>query len=329
MPENKLLISVVVPIYKVENYIHQCVDSILTQTYENIEVVLVDDGSPDNCPAICDEYAQKDSRVKVVHKQNGGPSSARNAGIKASIGDYLMFVDSDDYWDSDTALASIVKIIDEKKPDIVCFGYKEYFDNNATYGKGIYEDVLLACKNDENFCVQKMIENGVFVSSSWVKTVKSELIKDNDIFFVEGITNEDVDWTARLLLNAFDFEIYEKSFYIYRQREGSIVHSIKYENLEMMSENIKKCLSYISGYVGKDLLNNYYNYVAYQYICFLKVSILCENDKRTAKLLKAMKEYRWLLKYRLNKKVKIVYWFNKLLGYRLMQKALKIYSKVK
>lgn len=329
MPEKDLLVSVVVPVYNVERYIHQCVDSILTQTYQNIEVILVDDGSPDNCPAICDEYAQKDNRVKVVHKQNGGLSSARNAGIRASTGDYLMFVDSDDYWDNELALAEIVSIINEQTPDIVCFGYKEYFDDRATYGKGIYEDTLLACKNDENSCVRTMMKNGVFVSSSCIKTVKSELIKDHDIYFVEGITNEDVDWSARLLLNTGDFAIYEKSFYVYRQREGSIVHSIKYENLEIMSGNIKKCLSYINGDFDRDLLNNYYNYVAYQYICFLKVSILCENDKRTAELLKVMKEYRWLLKYHLNKKVKIVYWFNKLLGYRLMQKALKIYSKVK
>lgn len=95
MPE----ISIIVPVYKVECYLHRCVDSILTQTFQDFELILVDDGSPDNCPAICDEYAAKDSRVRVIHKVNGGVSSARNAGLDAACGTYIMFCDSDDYVD--------------------------------------------------------------------------------------------------------------------------------------------------------------------------------------------------------------------------------------
>ena len=90
------LISVIVPVYKVEEYLPRCIDSILAQTYKNLEIILVDDGSPDKCPAICDEYAKKDSRIKVIHKKNGGVSSARNAGLEAAKGDYIFFVDSDD-----------------------------------------------------------------------------------------------------------------------------------------------------------------------------------------------------------------------------------------
>ena len=95
------LISVVVPIYNVENYIKKCVDSILSQTYKNLEIILVDDGSPDNCPQICDEYAQKDNRIKVIHKENGGLSDARNAGIDISKGKFITFIDSDDYIEKD------------------------------------------------------------------------------------------------------------------------------------------------------------------------------------------------------------------------------------
>lgn len=98
---NDVLISVIVPIYKVEKYLARCVDSILCQTYQNLEVILVDDGSPDGCGAICDAYAQKDSRVRVIHKPNGGLSSARNAGIDAAAGEYLAFIDSDDWIDAD------------------------------------------------------------------------------------------------------------------------------------------------------------------------------------------------------------------------------------
>ena len=97
------LISIIVPVYKVEKYIHRCVDSVINQTYKNIEIILVDDGSPDNCGRICDEYAAKDSRIKVIHKPNGGLSDARNCGIEAADGEWLMFIDSDDWIESNMA----------------------------------------------------------------------------------------------------------------------------------------------------------------------------------------------------------------------------------
>ena len=96
--------SVIIPIYKVEQYLRQCVDSVLAQTYTDVEIILVDDGSPDSCPAICDEYAKKDSRIKVIHKPNGGLSDARNAGLDMAQGEYVLFLDSDDWWDDKDAL---------------------------------------------------------------------------------------------------------------------------------------------------------------------------------------------------------------------------------
>ena len=94
-------ISIIVPVYKTETYLRQCIDSLINQTFQDIEIILVDDGSPDNSPAICDEYAAKDQRIKVIHKQNAGVSEARNSGIDAAKGDFLMFVDSDDWMEID------------------------------------------------------------------------------------------------------------------------------------------------------------------------------------------------------------------------------------
>ena len=93
------LFSIIVPVYKAEKYISECVDSVLAQTFEDFELILADDGSPDRCHEICDEYAKKDSRIKVIHKNNGGASSARNSGIDAACGEYIIFLDSDDYWE--------------------------------------------------------------------------------------------------------------------------------------------------------------------------------------------------------------------------------------
>ena len=104
-------ISVIVPIYKVENYLHRCVDSIINQTYTNLEIILVDDGSPDNCPMICDEYAKKDSRIRIVHKKNEGVAVARNVGIDIATGKYIMFVDSDDFIENDMIKSMLYDLI--------------------------------------------------------------------------------------------------------------------------------------------------------------------------------------------------------------------------
>ena len=116
---NKPTISVIVPVYKVEKYIRKCIDSILNQTYQNIEVILVDDGSPDNCGKICDEYAYLDKRVRVIHKKNGGLGSARNVGLGLAKGQYIMFVDSDDYLTKDSIGTVLKAIVDYDMPDMI------------------------------------------------------------------------------------------------------------------------------------------------------------------------------------------------------------------
>jgi glycosyltransferase len=121
------LISVIVPIYKVESYLHRCVDSILEQTYQYLEIILVDDGSPDNCPTICDEYSKKDERVRVIHKKNGGLSDARNAGMLAATGEYLMFVDSDDWLEKD-AVTLLYQLLVEHNAQIAIGGMQRVED---------------------------------------------------------------------------------------------------------------------------------------------------------------------------------------------------------
>ena len=120
------LISVIVPVYKVEAFLPKCVNSILNQTYKNLEILLVDDGSPDGSGALCDAYARQDSRVRVIHKKNGGLSDARNAGIEAAAGDYLAFVDSDDWLEPDT-YEVMLSAAERHHTQLVCAGrYDEY-----------------------------------------------------------------------------------------------------------------------------------------------------------------------------------------------------------
>ena len=117
-------ISVIVPVYKVESYLGKCLDSIIGQTYHILEIILIDDGSPDRCGEICDEYAAKDPRIHVIHQQNAGLSAARNAGLDIASGDYIMFVDSDDWVEKNTC-ETVLMIAQQQQADIVCYGYNE------------------------------------------------------------------------------------------------------------------------------------------------------------------------------------------------------------
>lgn len=158
-----LKISVVIPVYKVESYLHQCVDSVLSQTYENIEVILVDDGSPDSCPEICDQYANADTRVKVIHQKNGGLSAARNAGVQCASGNYLAFLDSDDFWNDRTALERLVCRLQITNADVLNYSYvkcdesggeiTKQFDNEAAMPTGLknIQEQLAYAKRAEHY----------------------------------------------------------------------------------------------------------------------------------------------------------------------------------
>lgn len=120
------MVSIIVPVYKTKDYLRQCIESLLSQTYRSVEIILVDDGSPDECPALCDAYASKDKRIRVIHKENGGLSSAREAGIQHAHGDYIMVVDSDDWLEPDT-IADCIEVAQKNEADCVMFGYvREY-----------------------------------------------------------------------------------------------------------------------------------------------------------------------------------------------------------
>ena len=135
----KDLISVIIPVYKVEEYINRCIDSVINQTYKNLEIILVDDGSPDGCPKICDEYAKKDSRIRVIHKQNGGLSDARNVGIDNANGKYITFIDSDD-WIPIDSINILYKNLINTKSEISSGCLLEVFsDNRKNYSNNDYE----------------------------------------------------------------------------------------------------------------------------------------------------------------------------------------------
>ena len=231
-------LSIIVPIYGVEHYLRKCVDSLLAQDLSSskYEIILVDDESPDACPQICDEYAAAHENIRVIHRKNGGLSAARNSGIEIAKGDYLMFVDSDDYIEPNV-LGVLVRTMEEKQLDVLRYNYQNVrlVESQESRFKSKYE-VFEPHKNAKPyFDYSSEIEDGeTFLNSrlgyacyAWAFVIKKNLIIDDRCIdyrclFTEGIYFEDTDWTPRMLLRAKRVSSTEKVVYNYLWREGSI-----------------------------------------------------------------------------------------------------------
>ncbi|MBD1378852.1 glycosyltransferase [Metabacillus arenae] len=184
-------ISIIVPVYKVEPFIHKCITSILTQTLTEFELILVDDGSPDNCGKICDKYAQKDKRVKVIHKENGGQSDARNAGLDVAIGDYIGFVDSDDWIEPDM-FELLYNMCIENECDIASCSSAIHYSNKTVFN-GRHQLII----HDKKQAMKAMLEGKLYDEVVWTKIFKKNLLKD--IRFKTGIIYEDTAFTYRVI----------------------------------------------------------------------------------------------------------------------------------
>ena len=210
-------ISVIVPIYKVENYLNRCVESIVHQTYHNLEIILVDDGSPDSCPRLCDEWAKKDSRVKVIHKKNGGLSDARNAGMQVATGEYISFIDSDD----DIALdffESLLSVMLKEDSDIAeCSVVKFYEDGRMEE----FSDDMVVSTFETEAALSGLIAENPFHQYVWNKLYKAETVRG--IPFPFGKLNEDEFWTYQAFGRADRVTVLHKAMYYYFQRSTSIM----------------------------------------------------------------------------------------------------------
>lgn len=214
----KVLISVIVPIYKVEKYLDRCVNSIVNQTYKDLEIILVDDGSPDNCPEICDEWAQKDNRIKVIHKENGGLSDARNAGLSAATGEYIGFIDSDD-WIAPEMYERLLLSIKNDSTDISACAIELVWENN------VRENKLLTVQ--ENAVLNQLEAQEALLKETELKhPVVYKLYRKSvidGVSFRKGKYHEDVFWSFRAIGNANKVSIIDYIGYYYFQRKDSIM----------------------------------------------------------------------------------------------------------
>lgn len=228
---NKEFVSVIIPVYNVEKYIRKSIESVINQTYKNLEIIIVDDGSPDNCPTICDEYSQVDSRIKVIHQSNQGLSGARNTGISVATGDYLLFVDSDDYLNNNTVEKLVERMV-SCSLDILGFNVTVIKDGEKNkYVKKDYSQEVL---NGVDYLI-RMIKIDHIYEPVWMYMYKTSLIRDNNIRFKKERLFEDEIWTPEILLCAEKVGYIDIEGYNYIIREGSITttstnNSKKFDN---------------------------------------------------------------------------------------------------
>ena len=224
MGEDK--ISVIIPVYKVEQYLDKCVESVINQTYKNLEIILVDDGSPDNCPKMCDEWAKKDNRVKVIHKKNGGLSDARNVGIENATGTYIAFLDSDDYFDP-TYCKTLHNLISKNSADVASTYLNFVYENEEDAKQ--HEQPIIEQKDEvvvEGIEVIKLLFNPptpYFVMAQ--KMYKKEIF--NNLRFTLNRLHEDDFLYYQVLAKTKKLVYTTKPLYNYLQRSGSIMHTRK------------------------------------------------------------------------------------------------------
>lgn len=224
--ENQALISVIIPVYNVEKYLHECVDSVLKQTYKNLEIILVDDGSIDSSGKICDEYAEKDSRITVIHQKNSGLSLARNKGLSESAGKYVYFLDSDDYIIENT-LQNLTDIAEKDNSDIVFFDAVSFADTDDFEVKQNYIRKN-KYKTDTGYNILTlMTENGEYHSAVPLLFFKKSFLSDNEISFIPNILYEDMVFTYQTLCKASVVSQCTEAFYHRRYRKNSIMTSSK------------------------------------------------------------------------------------------------------
>lgn len=237
------VISVVIPVYKVEQYIDRCVQSVLNQTYSNLEVFLVDDGSPDSCGTICDRYAKEDTRIHVIHKMNGGLSDARNAAIPYCTGEYITFIDSDDYVESEYVerLYSAIKKYDA---DISVCSFCQYY---LETGKNIYVGGKKEKIFDPKAAIVSMLLDKDFYTCAWGKLYKISLFRK--VRYPKGKLYEDLATTYRLMMLSSKVVYIPQHLYWYVQRSGSILNSnFNIRNLDLI-EIVEKLESDLMEYM--------------------------------------------------------------------------------
>lgn len=318
----KPLISIVIPTYNVEKYIAECLESILNQTFQNYEIIIVDDGSTDNTLEVIKKYAS--DKIKVFPQNHKGAGEARNTGIRNAIGDYITFVDSDDFYYTDNCLEKIANAIQKDKSEVITYKMVRFYQKS---GKYIEEsDIGINKKYKTIDYIKETIQQSRISISPCDKIIKKEIIDKYNVYFSSMKMLEDIDWSMKLYEHIQYVTVLNEPIYVYRkQRKDSTT-------FQYTKEKVYACVNFIRYWVERcqtcisDYNTLYLHYVAYQYIILLSAI----NSKNGDKNIKTeLKNYKWLIEYDLNFKTKMANKVYHLLGYNGMKLVLKFYMFMK
>lgn len=253
-----MLLSIIVPVYNVEQYLNDCVYSILSQTMANFELILVDDGSSDNSSVLCDEWASKDKRIKAYHKENGGLSDARNFGIEKALGEYLWFVDSDDFI-KDNVLREIEScIIDYPTADIIATNIVQYKSGSySVHGKGLDKGTCLL--SPKEFVLQ-----GFSVMPSVRYIIHRRVFDNHNLRFIKGVLHEDIPFCHMLLGIINIIAVSSIETYVYRIRENSITTTNNIASCYSLIESLHKIISFRDNFIKLEH-RHWFNILLYDY----------------------------------------------------------------
>lgn len=273
-----MLFSIIIPVYNVENYLSKCVGSVLNQSYSDFEIILINDGSTDKSAELCDNFMKKDRRVKSIHQLNSGVSTARNRGLELSSGDYVLFMDSDDYWDNDSVLYDLVTILkEEDNPDWI--HNDSYIIERSNGTKYIHEtglnpsifNSLIGKKALINF----LSSTEYFMGSVCKSVFKTSVIKEHKIEFEDGISvGEDADWLYRFILRSKRNILINRPFYCHRfDRPGSAMATKNYYKINSYLSIIEKWFDiavatndeYFKNIINQKFSDNFIDYFKYIY----------------------------------------------------------------
>lgn len=322
------ILSVVIPVYKVEDYLVRCVKSVLNQDFTELEVILVDDGSPDRCPQMCDELAKTDERIVVIHKPNGGLSSARNAGIERSRGEYLAFLDSDDQW-APNQLSLLMESVIESKAQMAIYSSKSLYENGDLYKR---DDNVLFGEDKKSFTALNLypilIQSGDLHESACTKILKTTFLRDNNLTFKSGILGEDTEWMFRLLrLDASIFLIHIPLFICTENRAGSISNTASTKSVKDTLSTIRTSIDYYKQSPSAPTKDYELAHCAYLWsIALGHYNYVGELDKKDVK--KEIIEIGNQLDLTAHPKSKKVGMIYKLLGFNVTAYVLSIYIKL-
>ncbi|MGB6129687.1 MAG: glycosyltransferase family 2 protein, partial [Psychrilyobacter sp.] len=310
-------------VYNAEKYLKKCVESILSQSYNFFEVILIDDGSKDKSGKICDEFSMKDSRIKVIHKMNQGVSSARNDGIKKSDGDYILFVDSDDYFNDDYFFKKLVEINNDNELTLYSFTVDDLIHNKKYIAKSLDEFATKDFnRKNKNEKIKELLKKNRLFVSPWTKMISRDLIIKNNLYFDENLkTCEDIEWGIRLYSVVKDFYVSNFNSYTYIVRKESLTGTRpkgSWENRYTVIERNMKLL---------DSNNALKSILAIQYSLMVGDLIELEDKENTVKgaIYEKIKKLDKVLNFSMDKKSRVFRVLYKLLGLSISIKIMDSY----